>query len=166
MERRRGGGGASGGRPPPSLQLRFGAQWSPRYGAPGGRAQDFLLWTGERITAVASSARACIRPLRWTPSRGREATFGHPALPPLGNRLQVENAPEQLSAEGPAAVTAQPTTARGRKSQRDRLRRPGPTLRSFECRGAASSSQVRWVSGGAGDQVTLGWYRAARPERP
>uniref|UniRef100_A0A671F4Q5 Jacalin-type lectin domain-containing protein n=1 Tax=Rhinolophus ferrumequinum TaxID=59479 RepID=A0A671F4Q5_RHIFE len=61
------------------IQLKFGEHWSPRYGAPGGRAQEFLLWSGERITAVAGSARACIRHLRWSTSRGRQATFGRPA---------------------------------------------------------------------------------------
>jgi hypothetical protein len=30
-------------RPLPSIQLRFGSHWSPRYGAPGGRAEEFLL---------------------------------------------------------------------------------------------------------------------------
>ena len=89
---------------------------------------------GERITAVAGSARACIRPLRWTPSRGREARFGRPAgrrfgaqPPAAGRQLVSANgqrgllclsgigfkwglAPEQPSTQGSAAVTAQPTT--------------------------------------------------------
>lgn len=120
----------------PSIQLRFGEHWSPRYGAPGGRAQEFLLWPGERITAVAGSARACIRHLRWSTSRGRQATFGRPtgwrfsAHPPAaGQQLLSANgqhglfclsgigfkwgsAPEKPSAQGPAAVTGEPKTSR------------------------------------------------------
>ncbi|KAM5199086.1 pancreatic adenocarcinoma up-regulated factor [Hipposideros larvatus] len=121
------------------IQLRFGEHWSPRYGAPGGRAQEFLLWSGERITAVSGSARACIRHLSWSTSRGRQATFGRPtgrrfsAHPPAaGQQLLSTNgqhglfclsgigfkwgsAPEKPSAQGPAAVTGEPKTSQGKE---------------------------------------------------
>ncbi|XP_032957779.1 prostatic spermine-binding protein-like [Rhinolophus ferrumequinum] len=120
------------------IQLKFGEHWSPRYGAPGGRAQEFLLWSGERITAVAGSARACIRHLRWSTSRGRQATFGRPAgarfsahPPAAGQQLLSANgqhglfclsgigfkwgsAPEKPSAQGPAVVTGGPATSEGK----------------------------------------------------
>uniref|UniRef100_A0A8C0ZTY8 Jacalin-type lectin domain-containing protein n=1 Tax=Castor canadensis TaxID=51338 RepID=A0A8C0ZTY8_CASCN len=74
------------------IQLRFGSHWSPRYGAPGGRAEEFLLQEGERVTAVHGSARACVWHLRWITSRGREAAFGHPA----GLQLLTVNGQHQL----------------------------------------------------------------------
>ncbi|XP_021100142.1 zymogen granule protein 16 homolog B [Heterocephalus glaber] len=61
------------------IQLRFGDHWTPRYGAPGGHAQEFLLQEGEHVTAVDGSSRACIWHLRWTTSRGRQASFGSAA---------------------------------------------------------------------------------------
>ncbi|XP_058537059.1 uncharacterized protein LOC131483279 [Ochotona princeps] len=70
------------------VQLQFGGHWSARYGAPGGHAHEFLLQAGERVTAVEGSARACIRYLRWTTSRGRQAAFGSP-----GGQLFSSQAP-------------------------------------------------------------------------
>nr|XP_017194211.2 uncharacterized protein LOC103345676 [Oryctolagus cuniculus] len=85
------------------VQLRFGTHWSARYGAPGGHAREFLLQAGEHVTAVDGSALACIRHLRWTTSRGREATFGRPAgrrfssrAPAPGQQLLTTNGQHRL----------------------------------------------------------------------
>ncbi|XP_075384190.1 prostatic spermine-binding protein-like [Tenrec ecaudatus] len=65
------------------IQLRFGTHWSARYGAPGGRAQELLLWPGERVTGVFGSGRFCVRHLSWSTSAGRQMSVGRPAGPPF-----------------------------------------------------------------------------------
>ncbi|XP_010601918.1 uncharacterized protein LOC104847954 [Fukomys damarensis] len=120
-----------------SVQLRVGDQWSPRYGAPGGRAQEFRLQEGERVTAVNRSGSNCIKHLRRTTSRGRQASFGrpirvrfevHPSAP--GQQLLTANgqhsslclsgigfklgfAPQKLSARAPTVTPQEPTTGLG-----------------------------------------------------
>nr|XP_005007677.1 prostatic spermine-binding protein-like [Cavia porcellus] len=116
------------------IQLRFGELWSPRYGAPGGRAQEFLLEEGERITAVDGSAHVCIWHLRWTTSRGRQASFGravgrrfNTSAPTPGQQLLTANgqhcffclsgigfkwgfAPQKLSSQASTVASQEQTT--------------------------------------------------------
>ncbi|XP_005391465.1 PREDICTED: prostatic spermine-binding protein-like [Chinchilla lanigera] len=122
------------------IQLRFGEHWSPRYGAPGGRAREFLLEEGERITAVDGSARLCIWHLRWTTSRGRQASFGRAAgtrfssqAPSPGQQLLTANgqhwffclsgigfkwgfAPQKLSTQASTTASQKPSTDPGEGS--------------------------------------------------
>ncbi|XP_004628154.1 prostatic spermine-binding protein-like [Octodon degus] len=122
------------------IQLRFGTRWSQRYGAPGGRAREFLLEEGERITAVDGSAHACIWHLRWTTSRGRQASFGRAIgkrfsarAPSAAQQLLTANgqhwffclsgigfkwglAPQKLSSQAPTTASPERTTGLGEVS--------------------------------------------------
>lgn len=60
----------------PSIQLLFGEQWSPIYGAQTSNEQKFLLKKGERVTAAGTDDGICVRSLHLVTSKGCKATLG------------------------------------------------------------------------------------------